>query len=607
MRISSAPLRANAVLAEYTEKANDFQNRIAGLRTRKLWALAVSIKAVLLFGAILLLVLYGTKYFSAAIGIPPVFVLWAFAFRSFVRSRAKAVELARRSSFYERGIDRMNDNWRGKGNTGTDFARETHLYQTDLDILGEGSLFELLATTRSEIGAERLAAFLLDSPTIEEARARQEAVRELREATGLREEIALLGKYQFQNTSVLLLRDWLKLPIVSVSRIVPVLLWACAAACLALGVLGYLAVLPWSRIALPLAPMLAVQAGIAFALKRRIRPHFKAIRPLTYDFMVLRQGVALMERQDFRSEKLRALVERVRSQGGSARIRRLERLVKAVEVSEDYFLYGFSLWLAIGTQLILAIERWRTAHQREFEIWLDAWAEFEALNALACYAHENPDSVFPELLEGEACFEAEALAHPLLPRESCVGNDVALSRAAAFYVISGSNMAGKSTFLRAIGLNAILAAAGAPVRASRAHLTVFTVCASISIADSLQEGKSKFLAEVERLREMIRRLEDGRPVLFLIDEILGGTNSRDRRVAAAAVIQTLVAGGAVGALSTHDLALTEIAEVPELHGVNVHMQSEDPEQPLRFDYRVKPGVAHQANALAIVRMMGILA
>jgi DNA mismatch repair ATPase MutS len=194
-----------------------------------------------------------------------------------------------------------------------------------------------------------------------------------------------------------------------------------------------------------------------------------------------------------------------------------------------------------------------------------------------------------------------------LPRESCVGNDVALSRAATFYLISGSNMAGKSTFLRAIGLNAVLAAAGAPVRASRARLTVFTVCASISIADSLQEGKSKFLAEVERLREMIRRLEGGRPVLFLIDEILGGTNSRDRRVAAAAVIRALVAGGAVGALSTHDLALIEIAEVPELHGVNVHMQSEDPEQPLRFDYRVKPGVAHQANALAIVRMMGILA
>jgi DNA mismatch repair ATPase MutS len=182
---------------------------------------------------------------------------------------------------------------------------------------------------------------------------------------------------------------------------------------------------------------------------------------------------------------------------------------------------------------------------------------------------------------------------------------VAFNDATAFYVISGSNMAGKSTFLRAMGLNAVLAAAGAPVRATRARMTVFNVCASICVADSLVEGKSKFLAEVGRLREAIRATEDDRPVLFLIDEILGGTNSRDRRIAAESAIRALVAGDAVGALSTHDLALTEIADDPRLRGVNLHMQSEDSDQPLAFGYRVKPGILTQTNALAIVRMMGI--
>jgi DNA mismatch repair ATPase MutS len=154
-------------------------------------------------------------------------------------------------------------------------------------------------------------------------------------------------------------------------------------------------------------------------------------------------------------------------------------------------------------------------------------------------------------------------------------------------------------------LNAVLASAGAPVRATSARISVFEVCASISVGDSLQEGKSKFLAEVERLRESVRITVGARPVLFLIDEILGGTNSRDRRVAAESVVRALLAGGAVGALSTHDLALTEIAEHQELRGANVHMQSESADEPLAFDYRIKPGILRQTNALAIVTMMGI--
>jgi DNA mismatch repair ATPase MutS len=320
---------------------------------------------------------------------------------------------------------------------------------------------------------------------------------------------------------------------------------------------------------------------------------------------VLRQGVQLIERQQFHCAKLCDLVERLRSRNAASVIRKLERLLVVVERRGDFILYGFSLWLAAGTQLVLAIERWRAAHQSHFENWLDDWAEFEALNALACYAYEHPDDAFPELLCGRARFEAEGLCHPLLPRYCGIGNCVALNDSTAFYVVSGSNMAGKSTYLRTLGLNAILASAGAPVRALNARLSVFRVGASISIADSLLEGKSKFLAEAERLRETIRLTATGVPVLFLIDEILSGTNSRDRRIAAQAVIEALVAGGAVGVLSTHDLALTEIAENQVLRGFNVHMQSENPREPLEFDYRVKPGILRQTNALAIVRMMGI--
>ena len=601
----SAPRQSNAVLAEYRSKVHCLQGQIAALRTRKFWLLAIILKYILLCGTLLTLALHGIGGSFTTLGIPVVTVAWALAFRSFLRSRKKSITMAHRSSFYERGIDRLEDNWRGKGSTGMAYARSNHIYQSDLDILGEGSLFELLCTTRSDAGAERLASFLLDPPALEEARARQEAVKELRDAATLREDVAVLGKYQFQNCRGEHLRDWLSLPIIRVPDIVSVFLLFSGSLSLALGLCGYANLLPWIEIAPLLVPLVAIQAVISLALMRRVRVHINALLGLGGDVGVLRQGVRLIERQQFTSAKLRSLVERLRSRNAESTIRKLERLLYAVERRQDFILYGFSLWLAAGTQLVLAIEKWRAAHQKDFEDWLDAWAEFEALNALACYAYEHPEDAFPDLLDGDARFEAEGLCHPLLARAFSVGNNIAFNDSTAFWVISGSNMAGKSTFLRALGLNAILAMAGAPVRATNAQLTVFNICASIAIADSLVEGKSKFLAEVERLRDTIRLTASGRPVLFLIDEILSGTNSRDRRIAAQSAIEALVAGGAVGALSTHDLALTEIAEDANLRGVNMHMQSENAEEPLNFDYCVKPGILRQTNALAIVRMMGI--
>jgi DNA mismatch repair ATPase MutS len=253
-----------------------------------------------------------------------------------------------------------------------------------------------------------------------------------------------------------------------------------------------------------------------------------------------------------------------------------------------------------GTQLCMAVERWQRNHGPALRTWLEAWAEFEALNALAAYAYENPENCFPELTDGPAYLEANDLGHPLLPRGSCVTNNVELTPQSPFYIVSGSNMSGKSTLLRAMGLNAVLAFAGAPVRARAVRLSGLSIFASLSIVDSLLNGKSKFLAEVDRLRQAIESDVPGRPVLFLVDEILAGTNSRDRRIAAEAVVRTLVTQGAIGALSTHDLALTEIPGA-----VNVHMGSRTDGDPMDFDYRLKPGVTTESNALAIARMAGV--
>ena len=572
--------------------------------------------------------------------VPTAVTLCAVAWtaRRLLGLRADLVRLGRRADYYMRAMERVEGRWRGQARSEESKDSGKPAAAHELGVVGAGSLFELLKTTRTGVGAERLRRYLTETPTLQQARARQQAVRELKSRSELREGVAALGRYGFEDCDSGRLQAWLAMPLLirppnkstvphplrrfyremggkpthylrtGSIRMMPVVVrWFLAVAglvSLALALCGFAGLVHWRWILPLLAPWLAAQAVAALALRAEVKDRLDALLALPGDVAVLREGLALVAGEQFQSAKLVELTGRL-SAGRASVLRGLERLLRLVERREDAVLFAFSTWLAGGTQLALATDAWRAKHGAELAAWLDAWAEFEALNALAGYAWEHPDDGFPELVEGAARFEAEALHHPLLPPGSAVANDIALGPATAFYLISGSNMAGKSTLLRTIGLNATLAAAGAPVCARRSQMNVFAVHASIGVEDALGEGKSRFLAEVERVGEAIRAAAAGGPVLFLIDEILGGTNSEDRRVAAEAVVRALVAAGAVGALSTHDLALAAIAEDPELKGRVMRMESEDEAHPLAFDFKLKEGIVRQRNGLAIVRMMEI--
>jgi hypothetical protein len=525
--------------------------------------------------------------------------------RRYIRSGRQWRELETRSAYFERGVCRLTGKWQGQSRTGKGFARDRHLYQNDLNVIGNGSLFELLCTTRSELGAERLADYLLEPVSMEESRLRQEAVKELRDASRLREEMNLLGDFRSQDCGHEAFRGWLNLPPITLPAAVRSLLLLSSSVSLLIWLCIFAKVVLWSQWLPTVLVLIAFQTALAGLLHRRVRPSLQQLRLLTNAFTVVHQGLQLIEKQNFRSQKLQEIVERVRTRKASAHLKSLEKLVRLFDQREKAAFQLLSYLLVAGTQLVLAADRWRTEHQLALTGWIDAWAEFEALQALANYAFEQRGCVFPELLDGDPVFEAIHLGHPLLDAEHCVCNDITLNSRLRFYLISGSNMAGKSTILRTIGLNSVIALAGGPVRASKARLSHLTICASLTIADSLLEGKSKFQAEVARLSESIALGRSGRTVLFLIDEILSGTNSNDRRLAAEIVVKTLLAGGAVGAISTHDLALAQIADDPALCGVLVHMESDSPNDPLAFDYLLKPGISTSSNALAIVRMMGI--
>jgi hypothetical protein len=526
-----------------------------------------------------------------------------------LRVRRQVTRAWRLAALYEKGLKRLSGEERWSGNTGLEFAVEGHLYERDLDVLGTHSLFDLLATTRTVVGQSGLARLLLEPADAATVKERQSAVRELAGMLDLRERVAMVGRSRFEDVPVESFEVWLE---AERSEFPVWVRWALAAATVAW--IG-MAVAAW-RVPAERAWLLRfteslvlAQAMICSWLMPKVKAELEGAQPLVGQMSILREGLRVMRGGAFVSERLRALQAAVA--GEDRAVRQLERCLMVVEHRSKEWMYPLSVALGIGTQAAIALDAWKQKYEEPMREWLDAWGEFEALLALATYAAEHDENAWPEIMEGAAVFEAEGMVHPLLGREDAVANDVALGGLVEeghpqFLLISGSNMAGKSTVLRMMGANAVLALAGAPVPAKGLRMSALRVGASLAISDSLAEGKSKFLAEVERLRDMLALArESSGECLFLIDEVFSGTNSLDRRVAAEAVLRGLLGAGAIGALSTHDLALAELAEIAALGGRNVHMASADEGDPLGFDYLLKDGVNRTTNGLAIVRLLGL--
>ena len=594
----------SAVLLGYQDRILALQGAAAQLRYGQMIALIVMISAFAAAGVLAFSSLARNAFplFTALLPAPVA----VYAERIRRRRNLALLETLRLQSFYERGVARLEGRWVGAGVSGEEFAQDgNHPYAKDLHVFGEGSLFELLCTCRTEVGRRHLAQSLLATPTLEEARRRQEAVRELQDNTALRERLQLLGQYSFQESTWHTIVEWLESPVVKARRWFRVTAVAVSLSITVLFVVGKVLAVGWSYVALPFGLLCVMSAALGVVYRKRVLAAQPAIRALSLELGVLRQGLALLQDQEFKAPLLRELVQTVAEANAPVHIRRLERFATWMRERDKESFYHASRALLIGTQVFLAIEVWRLKHGAGLRLWLAAWGEFEALMALATYAAEHPENACASFAEQGTVLRCEAAGHPLLASDVCVGNDIAWDETRRFYVVSGSNMAGKSTLLRAVGLNVLLAYAGGPVCAKSMTLSRLWMCASIAIQDSLLNGKSKFMAEVERLKQALSVEPEQRPVLFLIDEILSGTNSKDRRTAAEAILRALLEQGAIGAISTHDLALTELAEVEGLGGANVHMGSRDDGDPLNFDYVLKDGVTRQSSALAIARLAGV--
>ncbi len=344
-----------------------------------------------------------------------------------------------------------------------------------------------------------------------------------------------------------------------------------------------------------------VEISFGATFLRRVQSITESVNPLSAELPIVSEILKIADRESFSSAKLINLADHMKE--GRIPIRGLEHLIRLLKQRDYAYLAQLSYLLMWGTQFGMAIDQWRRRYGTRMLEWLAAVGELDALISLSAYAYEHPPDIFPELSMEGPTVEAEGLGHPLLPDDASVRNDFQLGGDVRFFIVSGSNMSGKSTFLRAIGLNTVLAWMGAPVRCTKLRVSALEVGAAIRVPDSVIDGRSHFLAEMQRLRRMID-VASQTSLLYLADEIMSGTNSKDRRIATEWVMRALVLRGAIGVITTHDLALTEIAS-NGLPGRNVHFEDTGEFGNLTFDYKLRPGLLTHSNALNIAHMLGI--
>jgi hypothetical protein len=513
----------------------------------------------------------------------------------------RARDRARRAvAFHAAALSRLDGTFAGQGVAGDRFADPAHPYALDLDLFGKGSLFELLCAARTHAGEARLAAWLLGPAPAAELRERQRAVRELAPRLDLREDLAVLGDDVRAGVEPDEVARWAAAAPRLPPYVVPV------AALLAVAAVGALAAWVLGRGPLPLLAVALLDWALARALAGPLERLLGGLDRPAAELKVLALLLARLEREPFGEPRLRTLQARLTTPArASARIAALVGIAGRLEWAHNQLFAPIAFLLQWRVLHAAQVERWRAGDGAAVAGWLDAVAELEALSSVAGYAYEHPGDPFPELVDGGgASLEGEAVAHPLLG-SGAVPNDVRLGGSGPrVLLVSGSNMSGKSTYLRTVGVNVALALAGGPVRAARLALTPVQLGATLRIQDSLQAGKSRFYAEITRLKELADLARGPFPLLFLLDEILHGTNSHDRRIGAEAIVRGLVERGAIGLVTTHDLALTELGGAGGALA-NAHFEDQVRGGEIAFDYRLRPGVVQHSNAIALMRAVGL--
>jgi hypothetical protein len=622
--------------AEYSKRLESFL-QIAAAKNRVHIQIGNLKLAVVAIGLITAYLSFGRHAFSSEWLWAPLalYLLLGAIHQRVIRARTRAETAA---SMYRRGIARIDDRWAGTGQSGDRFRDPGHVYADDLDLFGRGCLFELLSTARLPMGENQLASWLKTPGNRIAILERQQLVAELRDKLDLQRDLGVMGEEVRTRLNPESLIGWAE-----GKREMPGVFWHVAAILL---VLAFIGASIWSIAYLNYLPVLCVFVlEIIFrrALHHRAHHVNEGVSCNAEGLLLFADVLQRIEREPFSSPRLQSLISQLSRDGSKASrsIRQLAQIEYWIDAHHSLIGHMIELPLLYSIQVAFVAEWWRRRHGARMRASVETVGEIEALLSLATYSYEHPADPFPEFVNASATaggsamqssatasdprgyFDGVDLGHPLIAADKCVRNSVRLDDTTRVLLVSGSNMSGKSTFLRAVGINTVLAMAGAPVRAKSLRLSPLQVGTRLHSSDSLQEGRSTFFAEILHIRKVfdLARVSadsgrngtesnanaagERRALLFLFDELLEGTNSKDRRIGSERLIQGLLERHAIGIVTTHDLALTEI--VAALGDVirNVHFEDQIEGNEMRFDYRLREGVVAKSNAIALMRIIGL--
>lgn len=510
------------------------------------------------------------------------------------------------SHMNQTGSDRLAGRWGAFADAGADFRDDEHPYASDLDLFGQGSLFQWINSAQTALGRETLAKLLRQAPgEPAEIATRQEAVTELGRNLAWRQRFEAEGRAvrdRLEPTEPLVrwaeeahpayLQPWVRLGI----RMLP-------AVTMLVIVLYAIDRVPWQG---PVA-MLVLQ-GLLLRVNGKERSYaLSTVYRFESSLRTYSHMLALLERRRFDAPWLAARQRRLRDAAGrsaGAQIQRLSTIVERISNRQNAMFAPVNLLLLWDYQCMVALEAWKQESGRKLSTWLQVIADVEALSSLSTIRFEHPDWGMPTVTGEAEGLTAQRMGHPLIVRNR-VCNDFALFDPARIAVITGSNMSGKSTFLRTVGINLVLAYSGAPVCAATFRCSVMSLWTSMRVADNLEQSISSFYAELLRIKRIVEAARAGQRVFFLLDEIFKGTNSDDRHQGAKALIAQLQQDGAYGLISTHDLELGELERTSNGQIRNYHFREYYEGQAIRFDYALRPGVSTTRNALYLIRLVGI--
>lgn len=490
--------------------------------------------------------------------------------------------------------------------TGAEHIPKEHPYANDLDIFGRASIFQYINRTTSEPGSRRLADYLKSPASINDISKRQFATKELStKITWVQDLMAEGKKNKITFSTKKRLNDWMKEPPVF-SKFRP---WKWLRYLLPAIILSIVTLYIFDEVGNTVFYLtLLIFAAIAYQINKVVAPVHEALSKVADELSTLSNSISSIETEQFNSPLLKELksVFLEKNKKASEDISQIKKILDKLDLRYNLVIsLPLNLLLLWNLQQILDLEKWKASQQNNLNSWFDTLADFEALNSFGILYFNHPEWIFPDILPEYFSITGKEIGHPLIPIEKRVDNFISIPTKSELMLVTGSNMAGKSTYLRSIGVNVVLAMAGAPVCAGSFSVSHVQLISSMRITDNLEESTSTFYAELKKLKTIIEKVNAGESVFILLDEILRGTNSLDRHTGSKALIKQLIKKKAAAIIATHDLELANLKEEFSENILNYHFDVQVSNDELYFDYMLKPGVCNSLNASILMRKIGI--